>query len=896
MKKGMCKKLKAFFLAVAVLITALPQNSLAAEDGEICLLTVRYVEDGESVAPDYSATLRAGSRYSVESPEIEGYTADKESASGVLDKDTLITVNYEENGGNAGYVINYIGRGVEGEETLLDTVQDEARINTIVGAEDKIFSGYVREPGRMELTVTADGKAALNIYYIETVNPCIIFNTGGSYVAPVSAAPGSDISDQIAEVTDPENAPVLKGYVFDKWDRELPDTMPEEDLIINAVWKPGTSEYTVVYWLQYADGSGYQKLEGEDVTREAQTDSKVNIIETDKKKDKADDGLADCDMTSSFWGYDFGHADQDVTVTSDGRAVLNVYYDREIWKVIMYNEPYDASGNTEYTVWKELSGRYGSMIPEEELNYDMAKEYYEGRYPEKGYFYNCVIGKSQYVYPTSFTGTIGLGPEEDKRDHVGRSYPGMTTNEPFVYEEEYYRESLENEGEYECYKTNKVVHQAQTFSNGSRGSGIGFTWAGGWWKNGETKEEALASEKLPVYANRASRPLNQEIITVPASNQVGYIWIYETDTSVKRWEKWMMFYSNRVRSDVIYMSDGEVCKTEGDVPYERQVDLSVIPDNDDSGRVFRGWYLMPELEGDPLSEYTMPPNDLILYAKWEDAPCTVTFDTRGGSAVDSQSVEKNGKAVSPENPTRENYTFAGWYDEDGIRWSFDREITQDTTLYAWWIPEVKPVEYTVHHRISGEEKDFYTDTGKGLAGDSVAVRPLERDEKDYPAGAYPEELSSRSILLTEGKNEAVFYYQKPQPVNYAVHYYKQDTEESVLPDKTVTDVYLAFATEKAPAVKGYEIIGELYAGADLAAGENEITFYYIEKADENQSAGSTEPGSTSPGTDKNTGKNQEVPQTGDDTDSRVWIWVCLISAGCVATIAAEEKRKQKNKK
>lgn len=65
---------------------------------------------------------------------------------------------------------------------------------------------------------------------------------------------------------------------------------------------------------------------------------------------------------------------------------------------------------------------------------------------------------------------------------------------------------------------------------------------------------------------------------------------------------------------------------------------------------------------------------------------TVSFNSNGGSAVVNQVVE-DGKTVSkPADPTREGYTFAGWYtSEDATQaYDFSKGVTGNLTLTARW--------------------------------------------------------------------------------------------------------------------------------------------------------------------------------------------------------------------
>ena len=64
----------------------------------------------------------------------------------------------------------------------------------------------------------------------------------------------------------------------------------------------------------------------------------------------------------------------------------------------------------------------------------------------------------------------------------------------------------------------------------------------------------------------------------------------------------------------------------------------------------------------------------------------VTFDSNGGSSVQSQNVRVGATATQPATPTRTGYTFQGWYTakNGGTRYDFDKDVTGDITLYAHW--------------------------------------------------------------------------------------------------------------------------------------------------------------------------------------------------------------------
>lgn len=68
---------------------------------------------------------------------------------------------------------------------------------------------------------------------------------------------------------------------------------------------------------------------------------------------------------------------------------------------------------------------------------------------------------------------------------------------------------------------------------------------------------------------------------------------------------------------------------------------------------------------------------------------TVTFDSNEGTAVDSQLVPVGDKVAKPADPTKEGYTFSGWFTDKGCTnaYDFDADVdgTQpEFTLYAGW--------------------------------------------------------------------------------------------------------------------------------------------------------------------------------------------------------------------
>ena len=75
---------------------------------------------------------------------------------------------------------------------------------------------------------------------------------------------------------------------------------------------------------------------------------------------------------------------------------------------------------------------------------------------------------------------------------------------------------------------------------------------------------------------------------------------------------------------------------------------------------------------------------------------TVTFDSDGGSAVAPQQVLQGQKVQRPAAPTRDGYTFIGWYNKADLQyinmpeWNFDYPVFENLELVAQWM-EARPI-------------------------------------------------------------------------------------------------------------------------------------------------------------------------------------------------------------
>ena len=79
----------------------------------------------------------------------------------------------------------------------------------------------------------------------------------------------------------------------------------------------------------------------------------------------------------------------------------------------------------------------------------------------------------------------------------------------------------------------------------------------------------------------------------------------------------------------------------------------IAPDNPTrKGYTFKGW--------DKEIPETMPAKNITVKAQWEINQYTITFDTNGGSEIAPITQDYGTKITAPDKPTRKGYTFKGW--------------------------------------------------------------------------------------------------------------------------------------------------------------------------------------------------------------------------------------------
>lgn len=137
--------------------------------------------------------------------------------------------------------------------------------------------------------------------------------------------------------------------------------------------------------------------------------------------------------------------------------------------------------------------------------------------------------------------------------------------------------------------------------------------------------------------------------------------------------------------------------------------LATLPTPTRNGRyIFKGWYTAAS-GGTQVTLDKVYTENTTIYAQWTYTGSTgggvsrytVKFDTNGGTTVANKTVTRNAKLAEPTAPTKDGYTFDGWYTDKELTtaYDFDAKVTKGFTLYAKWV-EAKATHVCLSEKFS----------------------------------------------------------------------------------------------------------------------------------------------------------------------------------------------------
>ena len=467
----------------------------------------------------------------------------------------------------------------------------------------------------------------------------IVFHENkGTYVAPQFVKSGEN--SVVPTIRMQKN-----GYTFAGWYTDSAFTEGTEygfnqpltnNIDLYAKWTSAEeANYTILIWKQNVN-------DAKDAADSAKTyDFAETISETGNVGSTIDTSAAE---GKTYEGFHFNKSDANVTITPEGTAVANVYYDRNLVTLT-----FQYRNNGQWSTQATMTGLYGQTLAQNNYTWPTNRWWYDD------YDYDWFNGYSGAGTRTTFLDAFILANGGDEQTYYGFAGNGTRTVH-FMKQnasgEGYTEENTVNSTNGSFNISDKYNgYKAVSYSKNNRNwTDLGDKGSNGYY--------ATVSDFTDLY------------IRYDALN---YSILYFDGVYVDRDNNPLQGYESRgelhVKSGVRYGSNIGSYNKGGLNAYTPTY----------NGFVFVGWYI-DELCTQEYTFTTMP-EGITVYAKWVQIYSRVFLRPNAGTdstlnwGSDDQSMNfliANGGEASLPTGTRAEYEFVGWFMEDGT--FFDPEL------------------------------------------------------------------------------------------------------------------------------------------------------------------------------------------------------------------------------
>ena len=566
-----------------------------------------------------------------------------------------------------GEVVEVKQKVVEGTAPAMITTSD---VRVEPAKADQAHRGWSYSPDSTKCETEVNAREHDKVYAVVMDAYWITFyendgddHGGASYTGPVSV-----FADQVPADVRPAN-PTRKGYTFGQWYRQPGSGDGQvvgdefnwneeitENISLYAKWTPNaTTEYTINIWQQKISDSKTitdDRSKSYDfkrsITKTGTTGAPLNEADIADYKNVGDEGF-------HYKWFEIVRNKDGVNVPTDeirakGDTVINVYYDRDLMKIIFNTYNKDSKKWEEYKTMEGLYGQSITFYPEYSwpTEYDWYASHTEGR-DQTG-----TGTRLTFLDAFLFKGLTGVSPDGKTLTQYAATHLG--TNRVNFY--------LQNIDETwpDTYEDQMLINSS-AFTVTDKYNG--FTAA--YYKKGNESEwKSLGARQS--NGTYGSRDLGGG----------------ELDLRFSR-NKYSITLKSVFQGNIV---DAGVIK---DIPY--QADLDDYKDAaealaDKPGYKFIGW--CEDTKGGTLFTWTgtMPAANKVIYGCYAVKTYHVSLDTDGGDLIDTQIAEFDVEygaiidRVSLEKTTKPGYQLVGWY--EGNKPYDYREVDDNVTLKAKW--------------------------------------------------------------------------------------------------------------------------------------------------------------------------------------------------------------------
>ena len=190
-----------------------------------------------------------------------------------------------------------------------------------------------------------------------------------------------------------------------------------------------------------------------------------------------------------------------------------------------------------------------------------------------------------------------------------------------------------------------------------------------------------------------------------------------------------------------------------------------------------GWYI-GEKRYETVSKADFLAGDTLTLTARVEKGHWIHFNSDGGSYVAPQFV--TGNTSQPADPARPGFSFEGWYEESGNRFTFGSPLTSNITLTAHWRSNTSTKYTVIHWQEKADESGWSlheTETKTGGTGAQTAAA-----SKSYPG--FTAQTITQQTINGDGSTIVNVYYKRNV---YEVKFFTIKYEGGLLSGKYVKD-------------------------------------------------------------------------------------------------------------
>ena len=483
---------------------------------------------------------------------------------------------------------------------------------------------------------------------------------------------------------------IPEGYNFVEWTPALPATMPASNVEVNAVYEAATDvSYIVEIYMQNVDG-GYE------------------LAETLTFDNGTTDELAPY-VVEEIEGYTFNAEASilDELVAGDGSTVLEVYYDRNIVKVVIngteYNVPFgteidlpddcdDNDAGTTFDKWVDADGNEVSdpyEVPYVAGEIVLVPTFTNNKYTVT--FIDELAGttkSSELEYTTKI-------PNPGTPAVEGYDFLGWFTADDVKYVAGATTVPAANVTYYAKYDALEVTYTVNVYLESLEGE---------WDLESSEAFEALTGTTVTYTGSFDGFTLDADISVTEA--------VVEGDGSTV-----LVVYFTR--NNVTYVADGKTFT----VPYGTEINADDLTAKVENGYKFEKWV---DAEGNDVEfPVTITGNEEFVPVIVKDS-FALKFQLADGTVLSETVAEYGADITAPQAPeAAEGYTFAGWVDQ-ATNEPFNGKMPAKATVYVAVYTNNEDAKFTVNIYVmntQGVEELLASYSGRAAIGTTQTVVP-----------------------------------------------------------------------------------------------------------------------------------------------------------------------------